>query len=277
MRSSRSRLGSILLYALLILFVVYTVTPFVITWFTALKSKTELVTNPLGPPRKAELSNLGAAWKQGRFGLYSINSLAVAAPVVVIAALLSVMSAYALSFFKLPGRDGILSLFILGLTLPMEAAVIQLYYHMKALGLLDTLQGLVLAQVGLSMPFGTYFLFTAFRDMPRSLVEAAEIDGAGTWKVLWRILLPALGPSLTVLVLLFFIWTWNEFMLALVLIGADNLRTLPVGMAFFQGKYVGNAPLTAMGATIMSLPAIVLYLCLQRYFISGMTAGAVKG
>ncbi|HOX33628.1 MAG TPA: carbohydrate ABC transporter permease [Spirochaetales bacterium] len=277
MRSPKPRVGSILLYLVLLLFVAYTVTPFVITWFTALKSKGELVSNPLGPPRKAELPNLAAAWKQGRLGRYSLNSLAVALPVLVAASLLSVTSAYALSFFRLPGRGGILSLFILGLTLPMEAAIIQLYYHMKSLGLLDTLQGLVLAQVGLSMPFGTYFLFTAFRDMPRSLVEAAEIDGAGTWKVLWRILLPALGPSLTVLALLFFIWTWNEFLLALVLIGADSLRTLPVGMAFFQGKYVGNAPLTAMGATIMSLPAIVLYLCLQRYFISGMTAGALKG
>lgn len=275
--TSRRTILAPALYLVVGLFLVYTLAPFAMTWTTAFKTKAELVSNPLGLPRAPAFGNIAAAWAQGRFGAYTANSFLVVVPVVLLAVLLSTTTAYALAFFRIPFKGAVLSLFIVGLTLPMEAAVIQLYYHLRAIGLLDSLQGLALAQVGMSIPFGVYFLHSAFRGVPRSLVEAAEIDGASTWRILWRVLVPVLAPSLTVLAVLVFIWTWNEFLLALVVVSTDGLRTLPVGMAFFQGKYVGNAPLTAMGASIMSLPAIVLYVALQRYFISGMTSGAVKG
>jgi raffinose/stachyose/melibiose transport system permease protein len=274
---SRKPSFDILLYAVLALFAVYALLPFFMTWFTAFKSKSELVTNTLGFPREFQISNIAAAWRQGKFGSYYMNSIIVVVPVVAVSIILSIMAAYALSLFKLPFKNGILGLFILGMTLPMEVAMIQIYYLLLKIDLLNRLSGLIMVQIGMSMPFGIYFLYSAFRDLPRPLIEAAEIDGVDTWKILWSILVPMMAPSLTVLSLLIFIWTWNEFLLALVIISSDTLRTLPVGMAFFQGKYVGNAPFTAMGATMMTLPVILLYIALHRHFISGMTAGAVKG
>ncbi len=276
MKSRKSFVDGIM-FAVLLLFVVYALLPFFMTWSTAFKSKSELITNTLGFPKKWETGNIAGAWKQGKFGNYYLNSIVVAVPVVVVSILFSIMGAYALSVFRLPFRNGILGLFIVGMTLPMEVVMIQVYYLLLKIGLLNQLPGLIMVQIGMSMPFGIYFLHASFRDVPRPLVEAAEIDGAGTWKILWRVLVPTMAPSLTVLALLFFIWTWNEFLLALVIISSDSLRTLPVGMAFFQGKYIANAPLTAMGATMMTLPVIMVYLALHRYFISGMTAGAVKG
>ena len=134
----------------------------------------------------------------------------------------------------------------------------------------------MLPQIAMSIPFGTFFMRATLKDVSRSLVEAAEIDGAGTLTILTKILSPLLAPSVVTLIVFFVIWTWNEFLLALVVISNEALRTLPVGMAFFSGKYTGNIPLIAMGATLMTLPIILLYIFVQRYVISGITAGAVK-
>ena len=114
------------------------------------------------------------------------------------------------------------------------------------------------------------------KEIPRSLIDAAEIDGAGTFAILTRILIPMSGSAIMTLIVFFFTWTWNEFLLTLVVIHSDSLRTLPVGMAFFQGKYTGDTPLIAMGAALMTLPIIILYIVLQKYVISGITAGALK-
>jgi raffinose/stachyose/melibiose transport system permease protein len=128
----------------------------------------------------------------------------------------------------------------------------------------------------MGIPFGTFFMRGTLKEIPKSLIEAAEIDGAGTSQVLWKIITPMIGPSVITLIVFFFTWTWNEFLLTLVIISKEALRTLPVGMAFFQGKYVGNTPLIAMGATLMTAPIILLYIFLQHYVISGITAGALK-
>jgi len=103
------------------------------------------------------------------------------------------------------------------------------------------------------------------------------MDGCNRWQTLWQVLWPLAKPSITTLIVLIFMWTWNEFLLALVLIQDETLRTLPVGLAFFQGKYTANIPLLAAGALIVALPTVVVYVLFQRFFIRGMLGGAVKG
>ena len=116
-----------------------------------------------------------------------------------------------------------------------------------------------------------------FETAPRDLVDAAAMDGCSRWQTLWRVLWPLAKPSVTTLVVLIFMWTWNEFLLALVLIQDETLRTLPVGLAFFQGKYTANIPLLAAGALIVAVPTVIVYILFQRFFIRGMLGGAVKG
>jgi len=269
-------ISRILTISILVIFFCISVAPFFLVWSAAFKDKADLITNIFGLPSEFHFSNIEKAWIQGHFGTYYKNSIIVVIPVVVGTILLSITNAYAFAFFRIPAKEFVFGLILLGMTIPMEVVIIQLYYHLMKMGLLNTLTGLILAQIGMGIPFGTFFLRGTLKELPKSLIEAAEIDGAGTFKILTRILVPMAGPAIMTLIVFFFTWTWNEFLLTLVVIHKDSLRTLPVGMAFFQGRYVGDTPLIAMGASLMTLPIIMLYILLQKYVISGITTGALK-
>ncbi len=273
---SRKIVRNSLIYLLLMSILFIALTPLFFTWFTAFKSKTELISNVFGLPRDWQWNNISRAWIQGHFGTYYQNSVLVVIPVLFLSLILSIMNSYAFVYFRIPGKKQIFQLFILGLAVPMEVVMIQQYFHMQNLGLLNTRAGLIMAQVAMSIPFGTFFITSSLRGLPSAVVESAEVDGADTWKILWLIISPLLTPALVAASIFFFIWTWNEFLLALVLISKEELRTLPLGMAYFQGKYVGDSPLMAMGATLMTLPIILFYIGLQKYFISGIVSGSVK-
>jgi raffinose/stachyose/melibiose transport system permease protein len=266
----------VLTIAILVFFLIVSLAPFFLVWSAAFKDKADLIDNIFGIPSTFHFANIQKAWIQGHFGTYYKNSIIVVIPVVLGTILFSITNAYAFAYFRIPAKEIVFGLILLGMTIPMEVVIIQLYYHLLNIGLLNTLRGLVLAQIGMGIPFGTFFLRGTLKEFPKSLVEAAEIDGAGTPRILIKILVPMAGPAIMTLIVFFFTWTWNEFLLTLVIIHKDSLRTLPVGMAFFQGRYVGDTPLVAMGATLMTLPIILLYVALQKYVISGITAGALK-
>jgi raffinose/stachyose/melibiose transport system permease protein len=126
------------------------------------------------------------------------------------------------------------------------------------------------------VPFATLFMASAMQQVPTEVLEAAVLDGATRPQVLWRVIVPLLLPAVSTLSLFLFIWTWNEFLLPLILVNDDSLRTLPIGMLFFQGKYTINTPVLTAGAVIVIFPIIVVYLIFQRKFIEGLTAGASK-
>lgn len=148
---------------------------------------------------------------------------------------------------------------------------------MRKLGLLDTYWALILPQIGMSVCFGTFWMRGFFAEVPRDLVDAATVDGCTSWDTLWRVLLPIARPAILTMVVLFFVWTWNDFLLALVLVSSDEVRTLPLGLAFFQGRYASDVQLISAGATMVALPTILIYFIFQRQFIRGITAGAVEG
>ena len=129
----------------------------------------------------------------------------------------------------------------------------------------------------MSVAFGTFWMRAFFRSVPRSLIEAARLDAASSWTTLWRVVLPMGRPAVLTLMLLVFMWTWNEFLLALVMVTDEGLRTAPLGLTFFQGRNTTDVPLLAAGAVIVAAPVVVAYMFLQRHFIRGMLSGAVKG
>ncbi|WP_020613469.1 carbohydrate ABC transporter permease [Sediminispirochaeta bajacaliforniensis] len=272
----RIPVSRVICFLILVLFLIIACAPFSLIWSAAFKTKAELVHNVFGPPQQMHWENIAKTWEQGHFGIYYKNSVLVVIPVVLFSIMLSLTNAYAFAYFRFPGKTLLWGIVLFGMTIPMEVVVIQLYHHLKGMGLLNTLPGLILPQIAMGIPFGTFFMRGTLKEIPKSLIEAAEIDGAGTSQVLWKIITPMIGPSVITLIVFFFTWTWNEFLLTLVIISKEALRTLPVGMAFFQGKYVGNTPLIAMGATLMTAPIILLYIFLQHYVISGITAGALK-
>jgi raffinose/stachyose/melibiose transport system permease protein len=230
-----------------------------------------------GRPGGFHLANFGSAWRGGHFSSYLRSSAIVAVSVVAASSLLSILAGYAFGLMRFRGEQALFYLILLGLMVPMEAIVVPLYYDFRDLGLTDTYWGLILPQVGLSVAFGTFWMRAFFRSVPRSLVEAARLDGASSWSTLWRVILPFGRPAVLTMVVLVFMWTWNEFLLALVMVSQENLRTAPLGLAFFQGRNTTDFSLLAAGSVIVATPVVLLYVFLQRHFIRGMLSGAVKG
>ncbi|GAA1282141.1 MULTISPECIES: carbohydrate ABC transporter permease [Brachybacterium] len=234
------------------------------------------VSPQIGQAPGLHLANFLEAWEVGGFGRSLGNSLIIAAIVVTSAVTLSVLAGYAFGTMRFPGSTVLFYVFLLGLMIPTEATVIPLFFDLRTVGLTDTYAAIALPQIAQSVAFGTFWLRAQFRSMPESMLEAAAIDGAGPMRTLLRIVAPASVPALTTLVVLVFMWTWNEFLIALVMAPGGSLRTAPLGLANFQGQYTAETALLSAGAVIVALPMVIMFLFLQRHFIRGMLEGAVK-
>ncbi|HVX79911.1 MAG: carbohydrate ABC transporter permease [Devosia sp.] len=258
------------------LFAAVTVVPFGLLLLTSLKSKPDLLKGAFVLPAYPHFENYLNAWVDGRFSTYFVNSVIVVVPVVGVSTLLGLLTGFAFAYLSFPLKKTIFVLLTFGMMVPTEAFIIPLYYEMLYLHLINTYWVLILTQIAMSVPFATLFMASAMQQLPGELLEAAVLDGATRPQVLWRVIVPLLLPAVSTLALFLFIWTWNEFLLPLILVNDDALRTLPIGMLFFQGKYTINTPVLTAGAVIVIAPIIVIYLIFQRKFIEGLTAGASK-
>ena len=189
---------------------------------------------------------------------------------------LSILAGYAFGMMRFRGDQALFYLFLLGLMVPLESTVVPLYYDLRDLGLTDTYAALIFPQVGVSLAFGTFWMRAFFRSVPRSLVEAARLDGSSSWSTLWRVVLPLGRPAVLTMTVLVFMWTWNEFLLALVMVSDEDLRTAPLGLAFFSGRNTTDYALLAAGSVIVATPVVLVYVFLQRHFIRGMLSGASR-
>jgi raffinose/stachyose/melibiose transport system permease protein len=270
-----ARRERVLNYAILIFFALVALYPVYGVLMNALTPPGE----PAGfrIPSTVHWANFSDAWSQGHFSQYLRSSAIVAVSVVGVSTVLSILSGYAFGLMRFRGRTALFYVFLLGLMVPMEAMIVPLYFDLRDLHLTDTYWALILPQIGLSVSFGTFWMRAFFASTPRSLVEAARIDGASSWTTLWRVLVPFGRPAILTMMVLVFMWTWNEFLLALVMVSSENLRTAPLGLAFFQGQHTSDLSLLSAGAVIVATPVVVVYVFLQRHFIRGMLTGAVKG
>jgi raffinose/stachyose/melibiose transport system permease protein len=270
------RREQLLSYLVLGAFAVVAIYPILSIVLLAFHRRSDLVTG-FSIPDRLSFDTFQRAWQLGDFGRLLLNSLLVAGTVSVVTAVLSTLAGYAFGAMRFRGSEALFYLLLIGLIFPYEATVIPLYYIFKDAGLTDTYWALILPQIGLSIPFGTFWMRAFFRSTPLSLVEAARLDGASSFSTLVRVLLPHARPALTTLIVLVFMWTWNEFLLALVMIQGDELRTAPLGLALFAGATRSQDPtLTAAAAVLVALPVVIVYVFLQRSFIRGMFAGGVK-
>lgn len=262
-------------YAILALFAVLALTPVVGILSTAFSSP-DAVGGGFAVPDGLHWSNFQQAWQRAHFGTYLGNSVLVTLAVVTASTVLSVLAAYAFGTMRFPGSTLLFYLFVLGLTLPQEALVVPLYFDLRHFELTDTYWALILPQTAQSLAFGVFWMRTYFRNSARSVIEAARVDGANSWTTLWRVLVPMGRPAITTLIVITFMWTWNEFLMALVMISDESLRTVPLGLAFFQGQQSADTTLLAAASVLIALPVVVVYVALQRKFIEGMLSGAVK-
>jgi raffinose/stachyose/melibiose transport system permease protein len=220
--------------------------------------------------------NFARAWDVGQFGEYMRSSVIIAFAVCAVSSVLAVLGGYAFGTMKFRGSKIIFYLIMLGLAMPYEAMIIPLYYDLRHFGIVNSYWSVILPDIGISVSFGTFWMRAFFLSSPRSLLEAARIDGATTWQTLWRVLVPTARPAILTMVILLFMWTWNDFLLPLVMLQSPNLATAPLGISLFIGQYSTDQQGLAAAAVIVAFPIVVLYLFLQRHFIRGMISGAMK-
>ncbi len=277
-RSRRiSRLRSVVYTLIAGLLSMFVLVPLFLVFVTALKDRLQIAQNPLGLPAVYLWENFARAWEQGNFGLYFRNSIFITFPSVVAVVLLSLLAAYAFAMLKFPWKEGLFIFFLAGMTIPLGVLAIPLFYEMLDLGLIDTHWALILPQIGISMPFGILLLRSFIQDLPREIIEAGRIDGCSDWGLLWQIVMPISRPAVFSLVIFMFTWSWNEFLLATVLLQTEAARTLPLGLNFFRGRYSSDFPMLMAGAIITFIPVVIVYVIFQRQFIKGIVAGSLSG
>jgi raffinose/stachyose/melibiose transport system permease protein len=263
-------------YVVLSVFSLAVIYPILSILFLAMHRKEDLVTG-FAIPHKLDLHSFSVAWNLGDFATGYKSSFIVALTVTLVSAVLSIGTGYAFGTMSFRGDRFVFALLLLGIIFPYEATVIPLYYDFQSVHLLNTYWALILPQIGQSVSFGTFWMRAFFRSSPRSLIEAARMDGASSWGVLRLVLLPQARPAITTLCALVFVYTWNEFLLALVLIQDPSRYTAPLGLSFFAGTArAGDPTAVAAAAMLVTLPIILVYVFLQRHFIRGMLAGAIK-
>lgn len=265
-------------YAILVAFAVFAIIPILTILRAALGPSDSAGAGDVATATVAGLhfGNFVQAWDIGHFGSYLRMSLSVSVFVVVVSVALSILSGFAFGTMRFRGSTALFYLFLLGIMMPTEAIVVPLFFDLRTIGLTNTFWAVALPQVAQSVAFGTFWMRAYFRSSSRALIEAARLDGASNRRILWQVLVPLARPAIVTLTVLVFMWTWNEFLIPLVMVTDESLRTAPLGLAFFQGQYTQGFTLLAAGAVIVAAPVVALYLILQRHFIAGMLEGAVR-
>jgi ABC-type glycerol-3-phosphate transport system permease component len=236
----------------------------------------------LPSPGSLRTDNYSHAWHQAHFGEYFLNSVVVTAASVVLIVALGSMAAYALSRFTHSLGRVMFGLFLAGLTLPAQLAIVPLFFELRAAGLLNSRIGLILVYTANGLPFAIFILAGFFRSLPRSLYEAAIVDGCGELSAFWKVLLPLAKPGLVTVAIFQFIGVWKEYFYAFMLVSGDmagTARTLPLGLANLSitAEYRTEYGMLFAGIVLVTLPILAVYVSLQRQIVRGIAAGALKG
>ncbi|MFI0452804.1 carbohydrate ABC transporter permease [Actinomadura sp. 6N118] len=271
-----ARGGVTVRYGLLILLAGMILVPFLGIILAALHPAGSPISG-LSIPDHWSWGNFSRAWERGNFTALMRSSALITFCVVPLAVILATLAAYGLTVLKVWGNRKLSAGFVLGLTLPVELVVVALYFNLREVGLTNSYLGVILAEAALFMPFGVYWMQAHFSSVPDELVEAARIDGARDLIVLVRVLLPVSWPAITTLSVLYFMWSWNQFLLVLVMMQDPSRRNAPTGLGFFVGQYSTDIPLLSAACLIVIAPIVAVYLTFQRSFVNGITQGAIKG
>jgi len=273
----QSRFTRSLTYILLSLGVILFLVPLAFVLITALKSRHDLASMPFfALPTDWRWDNFPKAWTDGSLGTYIGNSVFISVIKVPLGILVEALAAFALSRMNLKGSLTIFMVFLVGMMIPMQATLVPLNIFLHHLGLVNTYPGIIFIYIGFGVPFGILILRGFFRSIPKELDEAALIDGCGDGQRFFRVILPLARPAVAALVILDFLATWNEFILAQIFLTNDKMKTVTTGLMTFVGQHLTDYTLLNAGVVMTMIPTIVVYVVFQKHFVSGV-AGAVKG
>ena len=231
---------------------------------------------PFSLPESYSFENYVTIWVDKGFGRYFLNSLLFTGCAMVFVVLLGSMAAYGIARYKFRGNTLLYMLFLSGIMLPLKAAVIPLFQIVKSLGLMDNPFSVILVFIAMGLPSTVFILSGFMRTIPGELEQAARIDGCSDLRIYSQIVMPITAPSIALATIYNAVPIWNDFFFPLVFIQSDKFKTLPVGLSSFIGQHSTKWDLLFTGLSIAIVPMLLLYLFMSKYFIKGMTAGAIK-
>jgi ABC-type glycerol-3-phosphate transport system permease component len=283
-RTSRFRYSRRVAVAALVGYSVLLVFPMIWVAYSSLKADDAIFSHTFALPNAGtfQADNYSRAWTEAHFGEYFANSVMVTVTSVFLILALGSMAAYALARFHHPAGKVAFGLIMAGLTIPSQLAVVPLFFELRSLGLLNSRLGLILVYTANGLPFAVFILAGFFRALPRSLYEAAIVDGCGEFAAFWKVLLPLAKPALVTVAIFQFIAVWKEYFYAFMLVSGDSsgsARTIPLGLANLSiaAEYRTEYGMLFAGIMLVTVPILVVYLALQRHIVRGIAAGALKG
>jgi ABC-type glycerol-3-phosphate transport system permease component len=263
-------------HAVLVLASLLALFPIYVMVTASFKTQSDFLKHPWSLPLDPTLHGFDAALND-QFPRWFLNSVILSAASVAATLALASLAAWGFAPWSFRGRDALLSLLVSLMVVPPVVLLVPLFVFGADLGWISTLRLVILIYVGLMLPFSVFMLTSFFRTIPRSLIEAATIDGASSWGVFRRIVLPLSGAPLVTLAIVNLLWVWNELLIALVFLQDDSKKTLMVGITSFQSRFNLDVPAIMSGLTLATLPIVTLYVFGQRFFVRGLVSGALKG
>jgi ABC-type glycerol-3-phosphate transport system permease component len=277
-KSNARILGIVIAYVILIALLFFALAPIVLMIGTAFKPNVEVFqVPPRWLPRAPTLSNFQKVMFNSGIPRYALNSVIIATLMTFTALVLGTMAGYGFSRFKFRGNRALSLFMLLGQLIPLIALIVPFFQIFDAVGLLDTKIGIALAHLTTALPLVTWMSASYFSTIPTELDEAAIIDGCTRMQALRKVVLPVALPGIISIALFAFLMSWNEFVLASVLTNTDNSKTLPIGLSEFATMFTVDWGSTMAAAFLMTVPVVAVFLLFQKQFVSGLSAGAVKG
>ena len=266
----------IILYITLSVIAVFMAIPFLWMLSTSLKDPAAVFRYPpQWIPKPIVFKNYIDAWKAVPFARFFLNSIIVAVCVTIGQVFTSSLAAYAFARLQFPGRDKIFLCYLATMMIPGQVTMIPVFILCRKLNLIDTYYALILP--GMFSAYGTFMLRQFFLTIPKELEEAAIIDGLNRWQIYWKIILPLSKPALATLATFVFLGSWNDFMWPLIVTNSMEMKTLPVGLAAFQGLYASDWTLLMAASTIVIAPVLIIYVFNQRFITRGIVMTGLKG
>jgi multiple sugar transport system permease protein len=275
--ASRRRFNQVFRFVVLTAITLIWLLPIIAALVTAFRTMDDISTNGFWSiPTVFSIENFSKAWTTARVNSYLLNSFIITIPSLLGMLFLSSLSAYALARFKFRGNLFIYFMYVAGTLLPFQILLLPVFRLTNIIGLYDTHGALILIHVTFQLGFCTFVLRNFMRTVPGDILDAARVDGCNEFRIYWQVMLPLSLPSLAALATLEFTWVFNDFLWALILVSSDAVKPVTAGLATLQGQWNTDWPLITAGALLSTLPTVLVFIFLQRYFIQGLTLGSGK-
>jgi N-acetylglucosamine transport system permease protein len=277
-RDAGDKPAAVISHTLLVLWSVVVILPLLWTVLSSFKTTKEILASPFSLPQRLVLENYVSAWDTAGIGRFFFNTVIVVGCALVLVMVLGAMCSYVLARFRFWGNRAIYYLMLAGLTFPVFLAIVPLFFILRSLNLLNTLQGLITVYVAFALPFTVFFLFAFFKALPEEIYEAAQLDGAGEWRTFFQVMLPMARPGMASVAIFNFLGLWNQFLLPVALNTDQTKYVLSQGMASFASQAGYSVDYGALFAAVVItvLPVLVVYVIFQRQLQGSVAQGTSR-